>query len=120
MLRNRLVRRNPVKSKFVPQFKNFDVESVPKEKRMAFLQNVVYAGAWVPKSNLIRLRAYFERHKARIFPLSGSICYVCDKKAEHRHHIVPLSRGGQNVKKNLVPLCNQCHTIIHPWMAQKA
>jgi hypothetical protein len=32
----------------------------------------------------------------------------------HAHHIVPLSRGGNNILSNLTTLCESCHGNIHP------
>jgi hypothetical protein len=46
-------------------------------------------------------------------------CFVCDEKAIHRHHIIPLKNGGNNKQKNIVGLCGACHKIIHPWLVIK-
>ena len=29
------------------------------------------------------------------------------------HHIVPLALGGQDILSNIVPLCSECHSLIH-------
>lgn len=34
----------------------------------------------------------------------------------HVHHIVPLSKGGDNSLSNLICLCEQCHENRHEWM----
>lgn len=34
-------------------------------------------------------------------------------RAEHVHHIVPLSEGGNNNFDNLESLCKSCHSRIH-------
>lgn len=34
-------------------------------------------------------------------------------KAEHVHHIKPLSLGGTNDEENLMSLCKSCHSKIH-------
>lgn len=39
-------------------------------------------------------------------------CINCGKPATHWHHVVPRSLGG-NDTTNKVPLCEQCHGIIH-------
>lgn len=36
-------------------------------------------------------------------------CFECGKPAEHRHHVVPRSKGG----KRTVPLCHDCHDLVH-------
>lgn len=32
----------------------------------------------------------------------------------HVHHYVPLSSGGTNELSNLMPLCGDCHSLMHP------
>lgn len=50
-------------------------------------------------------------HAAFRFPES---CWACDEQEpEHWHHIVPLARGGDNRRENLVPLCQPCHDAVH-------
>lgn len=48
----------------------------------------------------------------------GQRCQNCTAAGPvlHAHHIVPLSRGGSNATTNLVTLCEQCHSQIHPHM----
>jgi len=36
-------------------------------------------------------------------------CFECNKQAEHKHHVVPASRGGTKT----VNLCGQCHAKAH-------
>ena len=55
---------------------------------------------------------YRRSHNSRLF----SKCFSCSEKACHRHHIIPLSRGGSNAAKNTVGLCEKCHQEVHPWM----
>ena len=40
-------------------------------------------------------------------------CFICREQGQHRHHIVPLSRGGANEQWNIVTLCRWCHKDIH-------
>lgn len=46
----------------------------------------------------------------------GEECVVCGEPAYCWHHVVPLINGGTNSPKNLVPVCRDCHKIIHPYM----
>lgn len=39
----------------------------------------------------------------------GATCFECDAPAEHEHHVVPRSFGGQRT----VPLCEACHGRVH-------
>lgn len=45
----------------------------------------------------------------------GIQCCNCQKNCEDIvfHHIVPLSLGGSENFSNIVPLCNNCHNLIH-------
>ena len=64
-------------------------------------------------------RADFNRRKKNEFEFIGRLpdfCAVCYHSPVTRHHIVPLSTGGLNTKKNLIQLCNPCHAKIHPWL----
>jgi transposase-like protein len=36
-------------------------------------------------------------------------CFECGKFAEHRHHVVPQSKGGTKT----IPLCISCHEKVH-------
>lgn len=48
---------------------------------------------------------------AQIF---GGECARCGAKENlHKHHIVPLYRGGTNDLKNIIVLCNSCHKREH-------
>lgn len=43
----------------------------------------------------------------------GGRCYVCGKKSQHRHHVIPLYADGENTRDNVVPLCKRCHVKVH-------
>jgi len=44
----------------------------------------------------------------------GHKCANCGTTEDvHYHHIVPLSIGGTNAVTNMVPLCQQCHYLVH-------
>lgn len=36
-------------------------------------------------------------------------CAYCDKPASHLDHVHPLSRGGEDVEKNILPACPECN-----------
>ena len=45
----------------------------------------------------------------------GTVCINClsnDKPIQY-HHVVPISLGGQDILSNIVPLCEDCHNLIH-------
>ncbi len=44
----------------------------------------------------------------------GNKCVQCDSTNKLEvHHILPLSRGGTNSKRNLITLCEGCHSKRH-------
>jgi len=47
-------------------------------------------------------------------------CFVCGSEAEARHHIIELQGGATNSKRNVIPICHQCHALIHPWLSGKS
>lgn len=41
-------------------------------------------------------------------------CYICGyDKVTHRHHIKPLSEGGEDRVSNIAILCPNCHSLVH-------
>ncbi len=79
--------------------------------------------AWKHEPDKIALLRYWGRqnwggHSTREeFEQSGirhrRRCAVCRDKASHRHHIIQLSRGGQNIPENVISLCRYCHRLVH-------
>jgi hypothetical protein len=94
---------------------------IPWDKRIAFLKNQIKIHtAKLPLYELKKYRNNFDAHKFKNFPISeNSFCYCCIDKAEIRHHVIPLSCGGRNKHNNIVLLCNNCHTKVHPHLRRK-
>ena len=45
----------------------------------------------------------------------ASPCFACHCSGElERHHLIQLSAGGDNDRDNLVLLCGECHSRLHP------
>lgn len=62
-------------------------------------------------------RAKYNRVKDRKFScVLRRRCWVCGLRANVRHHIFQLQKGGSNHIQNMVPLCHLCHAKVHPWM----
>ena len=66
--------------------------------------NKVYGRAW----SRIRKR----------YATAHPLCEKCLEEGRHVpveevHHIVPISQGGTHDEKNLMSLCQSCHTRIH-------
>jgi 5-methylcytosine-specific restriction endonuclease McrA len=74
-----------------------------------------------PQARLEQLRYQFitDHVKRRRYPRS-SVCFAChypiDKYYFARHHILALSRWGNNRRLNVVTVCEPCHEEIHPWL----
>lgn len=44
----------------------------------------------------------------------GNICINCHSSNDIEwHHVVPLSLGGKDIDTNIVPLCENCHRLVH-------
>ena len=45
-------------------------------------------------------------------------CWVCrERDAGHRHHVIQLQNGGAvSSARNVVLICPECHSDIHPWL----
>lgn len=56
------------------------------------------------------IRAYAESHHE--CEVCGSSSHVGINRGGVRH-IIPRSRGGGDVKDNLITLCGSCHTAAH-------
>ena len=56
-------------------------------------------------TTLKRFKKYFKRP-----------CFNCNSSPVIRHHIIALKNGGDNRKKNIIPLCDGCHNRVHPWL----
>jgi 5-methylcytosine-specific restriction endonuclease McrA len=47
--------------------------------------------------------------RAEIFARWGHQCAYCDAPAEHLDHVTPISRGGRDVLRNVLPACANCN-----------
>lgn len=79
--------------------------------------------AWADVKVTMRVKTSTVRGKnlwgivSRVRPITT--CWCCAvEKPDHMHHIVQVQHGGLNLPCNLVPLCDYCHAIVHPWMRQ--
>jgi hypothetical protein len=70
---------------------------------------------WKSANKTFKPRMYFVKNKyfKRLF---RNDCYVCKRRSQVRHHIIPLSHGGDNRDRNIIALCEWCHSQIHPWI----
>jgi len=66
-------------------------------------------------------RAEFDCMRAKLPSKLGSKCRRCGATTNiEYHHIKPLSHGGTNDLKNIIPLCAKCHKEIHGKAANDA
>lgn len=68
------------------------------------------SGSWWTLRAEVTLR---DGGKCKAKLISGKFC---GQPAVDVHHIVPISRGGQTVKSNLISLCKDCHAARHSHM----
>lgn len=88
-------------------------EQIDKKDRLDWLRTHCTAGRYLGTVEVERRRKRFVEYRLRLASIYSKLCYVCDKKADHYHHIVYLSRGGSNGPKNIVPMCATCHKKVH-------
>jgi 5-methylcytosine-specific restriction endonuclease McrA len=55
--------------------------------------------------------------KQKVYERDGNSCKLClnliKEKEREVHHILPVSENGADDLKNLILLCNNCHTTVH-------
>lgn len=62
-------------------------------------------------------REEFERVRNSIDFKKYGTCKSCGFNGKTIvHHIIMLKSRGLNVGKNLIEICNRCHSEIHPWL----
>lgn len=76
--------------------------------------------------NVVELKANkrfsVKEEKKMLLDLFGC-CVICAfdyKPSLQIHHIVPVSKGGNNDIENLTLLCPNCHSLIHSIMSDSA
>ena len=100
---------------------NFNDGVRTQDQRFKLLVDYSQIIIGVPK-DISKKRFDFNQAKETLHRSSRQIntmCFVCLGQAHCRHHIIQLQNGGLNQKKNLVSLCNKCHSDIHPWLKRK-
>lgn len=76
---------------------------------------LTYKTAKAMKPHEVRNEYVNKKQKKRGFT-NFVLCFACGARAQCRHHIIWIMNGGRNTRKNIIPLCNNCHAEIHPWL----
>ena len=60
-------------------------------------------------------REWFHSNRGRFIHKKNTGCAKCGQMDGdiELHHIVPLAIGGTNHDSNIVPLCRECHELVH-------
>lgn len=70
-----------------------------------------------PKTKAVRLTGKKQKElHAEVYKRDGGCCAICGAplpEGVKAHHEPPKSHGGQDIKKNLVLLCQECHMQRH-------
>ncbi len=93
-----------------------DPYSVRPKRRMDFLKMNCASGRSYPNMDLFARRERFSQYKQLFLPPINTVrCYItgCQNCPEEYHHVVHLSRGGRDTKRNIVPLCKSHHKQVH-------
>lgn len=57
-----------------------------------------------------RVSEHRELSKKKALLTEGKICAYCGKPSDTTDHIIPKSKGGPDIKQNLVPCCKSCNS----------
>jgi hypothetical protein len=87
------------------------MQTMSMSKRHRLLNFYVYShgGRTMTPGEQLAERAHFDLIKHTLMPLNNVTCYTCTAPALHRHHVIPICRGGASTLRNLVGLCIPCH-----------
>ena len=88
------------------------------EFRLRLLIELADAVAFIRRGERLNERRRRFKRSTKHDRLIGEPCFVCQSPFGARHHIIQLQHGGSHGKSNLLPLCDDCHAKIHPWLAQ--
>jgi predicted HNH restriction endonuclease len=93
------------------------VEDVKKSEEETENLKLDFSKTKLSKKSLSRLRNYKLRHYK--IQESNNTCEVCgftctsERSILEIHHIIPLSKGGEDTMDNLLLLCPNCHQLEH-------
>lgn len=126
----RYPKQRPEFCKMVRKGKN-PMPQTPFEENYAFAWTYRRLGRKGAAARIAKLKAlatvniygnpkpYWERRAKKHHP-RGKRCDVCRKQpATCQHHIILLSKGGYDSGCNRIPICDDCHAQVHPWLADR-
>jgi len=61
----------------------------------------------------------WKEKRQQCFKIHGTLCVSCGERAIHIHHKTYINFTRENVKKDLIPLCVDCHHLIHEVSKEK-
>jgi hypothetical protein len=78
----------------------------------------------VPPEQPKRTRTRYENWKRAgggLESAGAGACWCCAGETERRswHHVIQVQHGAANSRKAMVPVCDECHRAIHPWMKSR-
>lgn len=80
------------------KFKNKTVKEIRKIKRQIS-----------SKENKKKVKESISRERG----INCKCCNIDCTPIVEWHHILPISRGGENTEDNVIPLCPNCHAVVH-------
>lgn len=66
-----------------------------------------------------KLRENIAQDRKKLLKILGKKCLVCSSEDSFLlqiHHVKPLSEYGDNDLENLIPVCPNCHFVIHKYL----
>ena len=52
-------------------------------------------------------------YRRHLIEFHGTTCRICGESPVEYHHLIPLALGGVDEDRNIIPLCEHCHKIVH-------
>jgi hypothetical protein len=97
--------------KLCKKFKEFAKKLIPSLKLKELIR---LASITIPNNPIDYYKRRNKKHKTK------KPCFCCAGRARCQHHVVQLQNGGFDSAFNRVPICDDCHRLIHPWMVSNA
>lgn len=121
---NEIKRRKGLLFKFVSKFTKPTSNIAEIEKKIYFVVTKAYqlsSSLYSLKKIVTDIYDYFltyppdwDKRRKKVAERDGEQCNDCRNLTYlHLHHVVPLSRGGDNRLENLELLCEKCHSRRH-------
>ena len=102
-----VIPKTPFENNYILAYKYKYGHKSKEEKMRQLISLAKIELPWSPQPYELRRN---RKHRTR------KPCQVCGEQAYCQHHIIQLQHGGYDNGINRIPICQECHEIIHPWL----